>query len=64
MLFYKPETYLLPSHTQSPQLASRHSQFTNGYSVKADYDPTKGASGDPYKPPVRYNDILKQKQIE
>ncbi len=32
--------------------------------LRADLDPTRGAAGDPYKPPVRYTEILKQKMIE
>jgi len=32
--------------------------------MKPDLEPTKGASGDPYKPPVRLGELIKQRPIE
>ena len=59
MLFYRPESYILP---QSPGQTSPHrSSSTNQmyYSVKADQNPTLGAAGDPSKAPTKLADILK-----
>ncbi|CDW91203.1 UNKNOWN [Stylonychia lemnae] len=63
--FYSfPEKYLLPNASQQPAVFSRHSQYTQASFVRPDNDPTRGAAGDPYKPPVKYGEIMKQKQIE
>ena len=62
MLFYKPETYLLPSGSQP--LMSRHSQYSLGSSVRPDHDPVRGAANDPMVPPTKLRDILKQKPLD
>ena len=56
MLFYKPESYLLPQ-SESPTI-SKYTQ-SNPNQIKPDRDPTRGAAGDPYKMPIKYADILK-----
>ena len=61
MLFYKPESYMLPQQAPPQNGYTRHSQYPTAHTVRPDFDPTKGASGDPYKPPVKYTDILRQK---
>lgn len=40
---------------------SRHSQYSQALNIRPDYDPTRGAAGDPYIAPTKYRDILKQK---
>jgi hypothetical protein len=47
MLFYKPESYLLPN-IDSPVVTKYNFHMSPQY-IKPDYDPTKGASGDPYR---------------
>ena len=63
MLFYKPESYILPNSTgATPSRMSPQPSHYNTY--KADLQPTLGAAGDPSIAPTKFSQILKQKQIE
>lgn len=59
MLFYKPETYLIPNVSQPYIKTNNENTSFNSTAFKADFSPTRGAAGDPYIPPTKFRDIMK-----